>query len=185
MNAAEIEEMWQILRETEKIVKENALGMAELRAAQQETDRQLKDLKEQVSGVSKNVGYSAEEYFQTALAKDLKFGGIQFDDMIPNLSKNRRGKSCEFDIVLVNHSAVGIIDAKHRVHNTLPEVMATRKAAEFRSFFPEYNNHKLYLGVAGFSIDKAAIPQAEKYGVGILKQDGDAVKAVNIKLKEY
>ncbi|GAB6391867.1 MAG: hypothetical protein MdMp014T_1240 [Treponematales bacterium] len=153
------ESVWKTLqetaethKETEKIVKENALGMAELRESQKETDRQmrevresqketdrqLRELKAQVSGVSDNIGLSAEEYFQTAFAKNLNFAGIRFDEMQANTTKTRGGKSCEFDIVLVNHDAVALIEAKHRVHVSFPEEMATKKAAEFRFFFPEY-----------------------------------------------
>jgi hypothetical protein len=90
--------MKQILRKTDKIVKENALGMAELREAQKETDcqlrdlktqvsgmgdyhreteevvketgRQLQELKAQVSGISGNAGYGTEEYFQTASSQE-------------------------------------------------------------------------------------------------------------------
>jgi len=158
-------------RETEEVVRE--------------TSRQLQDLKAQVSGVSDNIGLSAEEYFQTALAKSLNFAGIQFDEMLSNTTKTRKSKSCEFDILLVNHDAVAIIEAKHRIHMTFPEEMVTKKAAEFRFFFPEYRDYKLYLGAAGFSVDKRAVDEARRLGVGLLKQDGDAVKTVDIPLKAY
>ncbi|GAB6392680.1 MAG: hypothetical protein MdMp014T_2053 [Treponematales bacterium] len=201
------------LEEVKQILRENALGMAELRETQKETDRQLRelkaqvsgmgdyhreteavvketsrqlqDLKAQVSGVSDNIGLSAEEYFQTALAKSLNFAGIQFDDITPNLARKRKGKSCEFDILLVNHNAVALIEAKHRIHMTFPEEMVTKKAAEFRWFFHEYKDYKLYLGAAGFSVDRRAVDEARRLGVGLLKQDGDAVKTVDIPLKTY
>ncbi|GAB6391839.1 MAG: hypothetical protein MdMp014T_1212 [Treponematales bacterium] len=191
------------LEEVKQILRENALGMAELREsqkksreeadrqmremreAQKETDRQLRDLKAQVSGVSDNIGLSAEEYFQTAFAKNLNFAGIRFDEMQANTTKTRGGKSCEFDIVLVNHDAVALIEAKHRIHVSFPEEMATKKAAEFRFFFPEYKGCKLYLGIAGFSMDGEVEDEAKRLGIGLLKQDGDAVKAVDIPLKAY
>ncbi|GAB6391946.1 MAG: hypothetical protein MdMp014T_1319 [Treponematales bacterium] len=173
------------LEEVKQILRENALGMAELREAQKETDRQLRELKAQVSGVSDNIGLSAEEYFQTAFAKNLNFAGIRFDEMQANTTKTRGGKSCEFDIVLVNHDAVALIEAKHRIHVSFPEEMATKKAAEFRFFFPEYKGCKLYLGAAGFSVDKRAVEEARRLGVGLLKQDGDAMRAVDIPLKAY
>ncbi|GAB6391871.1 MAG: hypothetical protein MdMp014T_1244 [Treponematales bacterium] len=200
------ESVWKTLqetaethKETEKIVKENALGMAELREAQKElaeshreteevvkeTARQLQDLKTRMDGLGLNIGHAAEEFFQTALAKNMNFAGVQFDEMLSNLGKTRGGKSCEFDIVLVNHDAVALIEAKHRVHMSFPEEMATKKAAEFRFFFPEYKGCKLYLGAAGFSVDKRAVEEARRLGVGLLKQDGDAVKAVDISLKAY
>ncbi|GAB6391232.1 MAG: hypothetical protein MdMp014T_0605 [Treponematales bacterium] len=194
--SVEFEEMKQILRETDKIVKENALGMAKLREAQeksreeadrrfQETDRLVRDLQTKMEGLGLNIGHAAEEFFQTALAKNMNFAGVQFDEMLPNLGKTRGGKSCEFDIVLVNHDAVALIEAKHRVRKAFPEEMAVEKVAAFRSLFPEYKDYKLYLGIAGFSMDGEVEDEAKRLGIGLLKQDGDAVKAVDIPLKAY
>ncbi|GAB6392184.1 MAG: hypothetical protein MdMp014T_1557 [Treponematales bacterium] len=151
----------------------------------QETSRQLQELKAQVSGVSDNIGLGVEEYFQTALARNLNFAGIRFDEKQANTTKTRGGKSCEFDIVLVNHDAVALIETRHRIYMTFSEEMVTKRAAEFRFFFPEYKDYKLYLGAAGFSVDKRAVDEARRLGVGLLKQDGDAVKTVDIPLKAY
>jgi len=63
--------------------------------------------------------------------------------------------------------------------------MVTKKATKFRWFFPKYKDYKLYLGAAGFSVDKKAVDEARRLGVGLLKQDGDAVKIVGIPLKAY
>jgi hypothetical protein len=189
------ESVWKTLQETAETHKETEKIVKELAESQKETDRQLRelktqvsgigdyhqeteevvketarqlqDLKAQVSGVSDNIGLSAEEYFQTAFAKNLNFAGIRFDEMQANTTKTRGGKSCEFDIVLVNHDAVALIEAKHRVRKAFPEEMAVEKVAAFRSLFPEYKDYKLYLGIAGFSMD------------------GDAVKTVDIPLKAY
>jgi hypothetical protein len=213
MAKANFESVWKTLQEVAEAHKETERKFQEVAETQKETDRQLRDLKAQVSGigdyhqeteevvketarqlqdlkaqvsgVSDNIGLSAEEYFQTALAKSLNFAGIQFDDITPNLARKRKGKSCEFDILLMNHDAVALIEAKHRIHMTFPEEMVTKKAAEFRFFFPEYRDYKLYLGAAGFSVDKRAVDEARRLGVGLLKQDGDAVKAVDIPLKAY
>jgi len=138
-----------------------------------------------VGGMSQNIGYAAETYFQTALDKTLCFAGIQFDDMLPNLKKSRKGDMCEFDIVLVNHEAVALIEAKHRVHPSFLEELVNKKAHQFRAFFPAYKNYKLYLGVAGFSFDEQVIEEARKYGVCVLKQNGDAVEFADIPLKVY
>jgi hypothetical protein len=85
----------------------------------------------------------------------------------------------------VKHDAVALIEAKYRIHMSFPEEMVTKKAAEFRWFFHEYKDCKLYLGAAGFSVDKKAVNEARRLGVELLKQDGDAVKIVGIPLKAY
>jgi hypothetical protein len=63
--------------------------------------------------------------------------------------------------------------------------MAVEKVAAFRSLFPEYKDYKLYLGIAGFSMDGEVEDEAKRLGIGLLKQDGDAVKTVDIPLKAY
>ena len=166
--------------------------LAELAESRKEVDRKFEETKRivdkvcgQVGNIDTNIGYAAESYFYTALAKSLMFGNIRFDEVIPNLKKDRRGESCEFDIVLVNHEAVAVIEVKHRVHPSLPEKMATSKVAQFRAFFPEYENRKLYLGIAGLSMNDAVVEHARQFGVGILKQDGDAIETVEVPLKAY
>jgi hypothetical protein len=57
--------------------------------------------------------------------------------------------------------------------------------AQFRKYFPQYKDYKLYLGVAGFSFDKIVIKKAKELGIGILRQVGDGVEMDEGKLKEY
>jgi hypothetical protein len=166
--------------------------LAELAESRKEVDRKFEETKRivdkvcgQVGNIDTNIGYAAESYFYTALSKSLTFGNISFDEALPNLKKDRRGESCEFDIVLVNHEAVAVIEVKHRVHPSLPEKMATSKVAQFRAFFPEYENRKLYLGIAGLSMNDAVVEHARQFGVGVLKQDGDAIETVEVPLKAY
>jgi hypothetical protein len=151
----------------------------------QETDRLIKELSHRISGMNDNIGFAAETYFQTVLSQSMTFGGIHFDDALPNLKKRHKGKSCEFDLVLVNSEAVAIIEVKHRVHTTLLEEMAEKKAAQFRAFFPEYKDYRLYLGVAGLSLEERVVEEARKYGIGVLRQDGDTLEDYTVPLKAY
>jgi hypothetical protein len=197
--APSFEEVWALIKEVGEKQKETAVQMQETDRRMQETDRRMQEtdckFKEiervvdklcgKVGNIDTNIGYAAESYFYTALAKSLMFGNIRFDEVIPNLKKERKGASCEFDLVLLNHEAVAIIEVKHRIHPSLPEEMATRKAAQFRRFFPEYKNYTLYLGVAGLSMDDAVVEHARDFGVGVLKQDGDAIESFDVPLKAY
>ncbi|MDR1787023.1 MAG: hypothetical protein LBR16_01015 [Treponema sp.] len=211
MSAPELEEIRQILRdvaasqketermsqETERRFQETERMSQETERRFQETDRELKEtfremrrivnsVSRQIGCVHRSIGHSVEAYFQTALRKDLNFAGIAFDDMLSNVKRSKRGgRNCEFDIVLVNHDAVAVIDAKHRIHREQVEELAARKVSVFREFFPEYQNYKVYLGLAGFSLERDAEAAARTYGVGLLKQDGDAVETVDIPLKAY
>ncbi|MDR1399694.1 MAG: hypothetical protein LBJ41_07230 [Treponema sp.] len=199
METTSFEDIKQILREVAEMQKETRLNFKELFDAQKETDRMFKEtdlrhqkleqsidkLCKQVGNVDTNIGYAAETYFQTALDKSLTFGNIHFDQVFPNLKTSHKGVSCEFDIVMVNHEAVAIIEVKHRIHPSFPEEMATRKVAQFRTFFPLYKNHALYLGIAGLSMDGIVVENARNFGVGVLKQDGDTIESFDVPLKAY
>lgn len=199
MENTSFEDIKQIMRETAEMQKENARRFQELFEAQKETDRKFQEtdrrfqeterIVDKICGklgnIDTNIGYAAETYFHTALAKSLTFGNIRFDELIPNLKKERRGASCEFDLVMVNHEAVAIIEVKHRIHPSLPEEMATRKVEQFRTFFPEYKNYRLYLGVAGLSMDGTVVENVRDFGVGVLKQDGDTIESFDVPLKAY
>jgi len=138
-----------------------------------------------ICGVSDNAGHHAEQYFQNVLAHKLSFGKIKYDYMTPNLKYQRKGELAEFDIVLFNGNTVAIIEAKNRIHPDFIKEIAEKKVAQFRKYFPLYKDHALYLGVAGFSFDKSVEKEAKKYGVGIIRQVGDAVEMDDKNLKVY
>jgi len=137
-----------------------------------------------VNGISDNSGFHAEQYFQEALAKNKTFGGEKYDKLVKNLSFQGK-ESCEFDIFLVNGQSVAIIEAKNRIHPAAVEDVAVRKVAQFRKYFPEYKDYKLRLGIAGFSFDNYVMEEARKYGVGIIRQVGDAIELDDKNLKVY
>ena len=147
-------------------------------------ERRLKKLEKLYGGVSDNSGRHAEEFFQNALRKTLTFGGIKFDELKPNLAFSGK-KNCEFDMALTNGDAIAIIEARNRVRREYVQVLATKKLAQFRKFFPNYANYKIYLGLAGFSFEKAVYDEAKKYGVGVIRQDGDSVQVDAGELKVY
>ncbi|MDR0303472.1 MAG: hypothetical protein LBH98_01700 [Chitinispirillales bacterium] len=184
---------------TEDNAKKSEKDFAELRNQQKEigelqkktdeqmkkTDKKLDRLDEIVNGVNNNIGYHAERYFQNVFKKKLSFGKETYDYMIPNLEYNKKGKSAEFDIVLVNGKSVAIIEAKNRIHPNFIKEIAVNKASQFRKYFPIYKNYELYLVAAGFSFDKSVIKEAKAYGVGIIRQVGDAIEIDDENLKVY
>jgi hypothetical protein len=171
--------------------RENAKGFAELRELQKKTDKQieetsadLKELQKEFGNTSRNIGHHAEQYFRDVFKEKLSFGGEKYDNMIPNL-KFEGKESCEFDIVLINGKSVAIIEAKNRIHPDYIKILAEDKVAQLRKHFPKFKDYNLYLGVAGFSFDEFVIQEAQKYGVGIIRQVGDAVEIDDKKLKVY
>jgi len=71
------------------------------------------------------------------------------------------------------------------IHPNFVETVANDKVSQFRKYFPEYKNYKLYLGIAGFSFDDSVIEEAKNRGIGIIRQVGDAVEIDDKDLKAY
>ena len=151
---------------------------------EESAEKRLKKLEKLVGGIGKNNGHYAEEFFQNAFSKTLTFAGIKFDKIIRNL-KIEKKESCEFDIVMVNGDTIAIIEAKNRVHPNFVEELATQKLKQFRKLFPEYANYRIILGVAGLSFDDTVVEEANKFGVGIVRQDGKTVEVNAEGVKVY
>ena len=135
-----------------------------------ELDVKLKQLTEQVTGVSNSNGLFAEDYFLNAFEIDhLNFFGEKFDKII-------RGKAHiledEYDFVLINGKTAGIVEVKYKARkDDIPK--ALKKVNSFRINFPEYKNHNIYLGIAALSFHKELQRECTKHGIAVIIQKGD------------
>jgi len=170
-------------REIQKI----NLILADASKMVQEASETVKHLSKEMGGLSDNVGFHAEQYFQEILAKKLSFGRIKYDRMIPNLTCwDKNGiPLIEFDIVLMNGKSVAIIETKSRIHPKFVKTFVEKKLPKFREFFPEFSKSKTYLGIASFSFSQKVLEEAQKYGIGIIRQVGDSVEIDANNLKVY
>jgi len=161
--------------------------LQEIAERQAETDRQISRLEKQVGGITNNNGAFAEEYFVNSLRKgDLILFGEKFDKLIKSVimidDKNRvRG---EIDTLLINGEAVAIFETKYRAHeNNIDHVL--KKVKIFRDRFPEYANHKLYLGIASMVFDTNVEQKCIENGIAIIKQVGDTIVVYDEYLKTF
>jgi hypothetical protein len=139
----------------------------------------------QVGGIDDNIGHHAEQFFQNAFEEKLRFGGVEYDEMIPNLKYKGKNDEVEFDIALVNGDSVALIEVKHRIHPSYVKELAEEKIEKFRQFFLEFKDYRAYLGVAAFSFSDEVVAQASKYGVGVVRQVGDGIEMDTGNLKVY
>jgi hypothetical protein len=155
MQPATPETIWAILqetaksqKETEQIVKETVKSQKETEQIVKENAKQLKELRKTVGAWANNHGFFAEEYFINSFEqKKQNFFGEKFDEIEKNVKGIKKGFKDEYDILLINGKSIGIIEIKFKAHeNDVLEVI--RKAETFRVNFPEYKNHKIYLGLA-------------------------------------
>jgi len=173
----------------EAMFAETAAMMRETDRKMQETDRKIAEVSEQIDKVSKqiggidnNIGYHAEQFFQNVFLENKVFGGIKYDEAIPNM---KHGNEVEFDIFLKNCNSVAIIEIKNRIHQGFVKKMAEERFGEFRKYFPEYKDCDVYLGIAGFSFSEKVLSEAQKYGIGIIKQVGEGIEVETKGLRAY
>jgi hypothetical protein len=156
--------------------------MAESR---EESDRRMKKVEKTLGEWANNQGAFAEEYFFNSFEKGQRnFFGERFDEIEQNVKGIKKDAKDEYDILLVNGKTLGIIEVKYKAHeNDIPKVL--RKAETFRINFPEYKNHKVYLGLATLVFYPELEQECIKAGIAIIKQVGDTVVIYDKHLKSF
>ena len=86
--------------------------------------------------------------------------------------------------MLINGKSVGIIEVKFKAHKSDIEKVL-EKAETFRFNFPEYKNHKIYLGLASLSFYSELELACKEKGIAVIKQVGDTVVILDEGLKAY
>jgi hypothetical protein len=168
--------------ELKELVASLAVGQRELQKAQKETDEQMRKTDEKlnrigdmVDGIGKNQGFVAEEFFFNSLLDDPHLGGIHFDDIAKSQFKHRGKVQEEYDIVMTNGNAVGIIEVKYKAHEKDLDKLE-RKMKNFKTLFPVYKDYKLYGAIASFHLYDEAIEKALDRGFFVLQRSGNVVQ---------
>ena len=175
------------IAETARQIAETARQIVETSRHMEETDRQISRLEKQVGGVTNNNGLFAEEYFFNSIQKREKsFFGQKFDKWIKSAiveDDNNRTKA-EIDFMLVNGKSVAIIEVKFRARDKHVE-QVLKKVKPFRARFPEYENHKVYLGLASMVFDDDIEDKCKENGIAVIKQVGDTVIIYDENVKTF
>ncbi len=181
--------------ELKALVASLAIDSKNLHEAQKATDEQMKRTVEQMNhtdeqmrrtdeklervginlgNIANNQGDIAEEFFFQSLIKDNHLGSVRFDDVIKSMQKHRGQIQEEYDLVMTNGDAVGIVEVKYKAHeNDLDKL--DRKMKHFKKLFPIYQNYKQYGAIASFHINDDAKKEALKRGYFVLQRSGDLV----------
>jgi chromosome segregation ATPase len=183
------------LKRTEELIRLNAISQKETkeqmkRADEQfkRTDEQLKRTDEQlkrtdeklerigitVGNIGQNQGDVAEEFFLHSLMKDNRLGSIRFDDVVKNMEKHRGRIHEEYDLVMTNGNAIGIVEVKYKAHIKDLDKL-DRKMKHFKPLFPIYESFRQYGAIAAFHINEYAKQEALDRGYFVLQRSGDLV----------
>jgi len=183
--ACEIEEIKRIQRETAEQHKKTEQVMEDLGRTVKEVCGRVDRVCGKMGGIDANLGHHAEQFFQDVFERKKEFGGIKYDDVIPNFGRNDKVGKMEVDIALINGDSVALIEVKNRIHPDFVTEFAEKRVGKFRALYPQYDNYKIYLGIAAFSFDKKVLESAKENGIGIVKQAGESVEIEAENLRAY
>ncbi len=160
--------------ELKELVASLAIKSDRLDAQIKETNETLKRVGIDFGNMKKNQGDVAEEFFFNSLLDDPHLGSVHFDDIAKNEFKHRGNLQEEYDIVMTNGNAIGIIEVKYKAHeNDLKKL--ERKMRNFKTLFPVYENYKLYGAIASFHFYDKAKEEALNQGFFVLQRSGEIV----------
>ena len=176
------ESIWAMFQEIGRKQEETNLQREKDRI---DYERRMKKMEETLGGWANNLGQFAEEYFFNSFENGQRnFFGENFDEIEKNIKGIKKDYKDEYDILLINGKAIGIIEVKFKAHeNDLPKILG--KADTFRANFPEYKNHKIFLGLATLSFYPELEQECIREGIAIIKQVGDNVVINDKHLKVF
>ncbi len=172
-----MKEILQGLEEISRIQSETSQQIQELRASQRQTDEQMKKTDEQMTRTDKKLDYigqmlgsiglnngdMSEEFFYRSLEEAKTLGGMAFDTIERRVQMTDIDE--EYDILLVNGTAIALIEVKYKLHPREIETLAKRKVKSFRDCFRKYDDHRLYVGFASMTTNPAMITAAKAEGL--------------------
>ena len=193
-NQVTLNSLWAYLRESSEEFKQSTKEFnnrfEKMREQFAETDRKIREVSSQLGGIGNSNGDVAEEYFQNAFRKNPQLNGEVYDtvsfNVTPMLKKGQ--KWAEYDIVLANGESIAIIEIKYHLEKNdmkkaLSEIL--NKIETFKTFYPEYENYKFYLGMASFSFAKNIEKIIQEAGIAVIKQVGDKMVINSDNLKVF
>ena len=172
-------------RELKELVAATTRNVATLLADNQETDRQLRDLREQIGGLGNKFGSFTEGLAYPSLYRILT-EDFQLANVDYRCRRRHNGQSQAFDLVGSTNGAnqrVFLVEIKS--HLTEAELKKfEKKLAEFFTFFPEHRGKALYGLIAAVDVSRGLEVRAARRGVYLaLAHDGTFALASPVHFK--
>ena len=181
------DEIWNIIRETQKNIKELYLSqketdqsIKELSASQKETDQQI----QKIGGrFNERWGALVESLVEGKLVNLFQSRGIGITQSHTcSTAQWKRSEDDiqerEFDIIVANGSEVVAVEVKTVL--TLKDVSDFLETLrDFKNYFPRYKSETVYGAMAYLTSENKAHVLAEKEGLFIIRATGDSASIVN------
>jgi hypothetical protein len=197
---AAADEIWAVLKETDRIMKESAARHAELDRVMKEnaaqivetsriaaqTSKRLAELGERFDRTNANVGglnRSLGELIETLIAARLwekfpEYGLVRAYRRVPVYDETNRVRT-DIDILLSNTDKVMVVEVKHELNKTR-DVDEHLKRMELVRVYPpaETVNKRLFGAMAGGVVAPDIMNYAYEAGFYVLELTGDSVHLI-------
>ncbi|OQY54011.1 MAG: hypothetical protein B6245_21950 [Desulfobacteraceae bacterium 4572_88] len=144
--------------------------IANLRAAQEETERKLRFIGTQLGDIG---------LVQGEIAENLLYRNVRnlFHDRHPRFKKVRlnlkRKGIAEYDIVAANKGEVLVIEVKNKLSKRMVGTFVDKKLPMFRKAFPDYRDFRILGGVGALVLKDEVGKHAQKVGLYVLTQNNE------------
>lgn len=159
-------------KETEEQVKETSRSL-------EETKRIVKEVSLQIGNLGSRWGEFLEGVVAPACETLFAQRGIPVHKVSRRVKvKQPGGRHMEIDLLVVDTDAVVLVEVKSRL--TAEKIREhIIRLAEFKEFFPEYADKRVFGAVAGIVIDENVDRFAMNEGMFVMVQSGETVQLAN------
>ena len=163
----------------DKAISELKEEIAKTSAEVTKTTATVREVSRMCGGLGNNVGKAAEEFFFNTLEANPVLKEIQFGPPQKNWHGAAHNRRDEFDIVMLNGSAIFILEVKFNVEKEDVEKLLTTKKENFNIIYPEYKDYDQHWGLATFIIEDDLRDMAVENGLTVLQRKGDLIESYN------
>ncbi|MBF0283908.1 MAG: DUF3782 domain-containing protein [Magnetococcales bacterium] len=166
--------------EDERLAKEERERRAqELDRQFKESDRKLQESMRMVDNLTGKWGKFLEGLVAPACQRLFAQRGIPVHEVHPRVrTRTDDGASMEIDLLVVNQSAVVLVEVKSTLG--VPDVKRhLKRLAQFKTFFPRYADCTVYGAVIGIDSEEFAEAFAANEGLFVLTHGSDDVAIAN------
>ncbi|MEO5333576.1 MAG: DUF3782 domain-containing protein [Magnetococcus sp. YQC-5] len=177
------DDVWKMFQE---MIREDRVRWEKLDRQMQATDRQLQETAKQMRETDRKIGQLGGrlgEFVEGMVAPACKTLFAQRGIPVHKVSRRVEadlpgGRHMEIDLFVVNTDAVSLVEVKSKL--TIEDVRDHMgHLGEFKEFFSEYADKRVFGAVAGMVIEDHVIRFAIKNGLFVLVLAGEQIRLAN------
>ncbi len=172
------QEIWNMFAETNLRMQETDRRMQETDRRMQETDRVVRETSKKIGDLGNRLGEFVEYMVRPAAVRLFRERGIQVHEVHGDVSVQRDNLAAQFDLLVVNDTELVVIECKSKlgVEDVKEHLDRMHKV---KVLLPKYADLSIYGAVAAIVAQGDAVAFAEKSGLFVIRQSGDAVELTN------